>query len=408
MNRVIKIINPGKQAGGSNMLLARTALALARRHGFTLSLVDFEDGATRRAWTAEGVQFEFNAYRPGENIELKNGEVVLMGLLGAKLFTRYLRGNLNARLVTWCTAPQDPFKYIPPSYLFNSCSWSFKRTIARLFFSSHGARIARFLFDGAKRGGVIFMDAHCHEINEAMFGPGIPRCIVPICTGMPQLKPRNLVGHTGRAYWVGRVTDFKTEPLVAMTRALLEGDSPISEVVVIGDGADINKAKLRLMGLNVRWTGYLPPEQLDGELYANADFVFGHGTALLEAAKLAIPSLLVDGAYDVIPLEKLKASWLHKCPEGYVGSITNQDKLRGQALSECLESFNESSAAIGHADYRHWLASHHPDVIAEKIASVIETGNFTVSDFMTSGAATPGWFGSVIEWVKKDLFRRRY
>jgi hypothetical protein len=60
------------------------------------------------------------------------------------------------------------------------------------------------------------MDAHCHEVNEKMFGPDISPAIVPICTAVPSKGPRN-VPRTRKAYWVGRITDFKTEPFIAMT-----------------------------------------------------------------------------------------------------------------------------------------------------------------------------------------------
>jgi phosphoglycolate phosphatase-like HAD superfamily hydrolase/transcriptional regulator with XRE-family HTH domain len=136
-----------------------------------------------------------------------------------------------------------------------------------------------------RRGGVVFMDAHCHEVNEYLFGPGIPVALVPICTDAPTIGPRLRANVTGKAYWVGRITDFKTEPFIAMTKALLRPGSPIKEVVVIGDGADLSSAKERLAGLAVTWLGYVEPEKLDAELFAHADLVYGHGTALLEAAK---------------------------------------------------------------------------------------------------------------------------
>jgi hypothetical protein len=104
------VIAPGQQAGGANLLLARTAVYLARRHGFHLSLVDFEDGATRAAWLEEGITFEFSRYEVGSDIDIGRADVVMVSLLGAKLFPKRLKGNPNAKLLAWCTAPQDPFK----------------------------------------------------------------------------------------------------------------------------------------------------------------------------------------------------------------------------------------------------------------------------------------------------------
>jgi hypothetical protein len=402
------VIAPGQQAGGANLLLARTAVHLARRHGFRLSLVDFEDGATRSAWMAEGIPFEFSRYEVGGDIEIGRADVLMVSLLGAKLFPKRLKGNLSARLLAWCTAPQDPFKFLPPAYFFNDWNWPAKRIVARWIFSAQRARIADFLAEGANRGGVIFMDVHCHEVNERLFGPGIPPTIVPICTGIPEQGPRSEPTRTGKAYWVGRITDFKTEPFIAMTRGLLRSGSPIKEVVVIGDGADLQAAKGRLSGLAITWLGYVEPKKLDAELRANADLAFGHATALLEAAKLGVPSLLVDGTYDEIKSHQLRSEWLHRCPPGYVGKIAEAKDLIGRPIDECLSDLTADVSGIATADYRHWRRNHHPEVVADKLADVVRRSTYTYADFLRSRAAVPGGFGAFLEWAKEVIFRRRY
>jgi hypothetical protein len=402
------VIAPGQQAGGANLLLARTAVHLARRHGFHLSLVDFEDGATRAAWLKEGIPFEFSRYEVGGDIDIGRADVVMVSLLGAKLFPGRLKGNRSAKLVAWCTAPQDPFKFLPPAYFFNGWSWPAKRIVARWLFSAQRARIADFLVEGASRGGVVFMDVHCYEINERLFGPGIPPAIVPICTGIPDQNPRSAPTRSGKAYWVGRITDFKTEPFIAMTRELLRPGSAIKEVVVIGDGADLPAAKDRLSGLAITWLGYVDPKKLDAELRVNADLVFGHATALLEAAKLGIPSLLVDGTYDEIKAHQLRSEWLHRCLPGYVGKIAQAKDLIGRPISDCLSELNADAAGVGTADYRHWAKYHHPEVVADKLADVVRRSTYTYTDFLRSGAAIPGAFGSFLEWAKEYIFRRKY
>lgn len=406
--RRLKVICPGRQAGGANLLLARCAVRLHQRHGHELSLVDFSDGATAKAWKTEGVPFRFAPYAVGSVVEVNDDEVVLISLLGAKTLPTSIRGCLGARLLAWCTAPQDPFKFLPPAYFFNNSSWSAKKAFARWFFSAQRARIGRFLSEGARHGGVAFMDHHCHEVNDALFGPGIPGSILPICTALPSHAPRLRMTGSGKAYWVGRITDFKTESFIAMTKALLRSGSPFREVVVIGDGADLASAKRRLAGLAVSWLGYVKPENLDAELYAQADVVFGHGTALLEAAKLGIPSLLVDASYQMIPSDDLRADWLHRCPACYVGRISRPGHFIGRKIEECLAEFVADQYGIASADFRRWQDVHHPDVVADRLAGVIDQGNYTLKDFLESGAAEPGWFGAMIEWTKRNVFRRSY
>lgn len=408
MSRQLQVIAPGRQAGGANLLLARSAARLAHRHGFQLSLVDFEDGATHALWRTEGIPFDFQRYEVGGDIKIGRADVVIVSLLGAKLFPDRLKGNTAVRLLAWCTAPQDAFKFLPPAYFFNNCSWSVKAALARGVFSAHRGRIAKFLSEGASRGGVIFMDVHCHDINERLFGPGIAPAIIPICTGVTDETPRPSFPNSGKAYWVGRVTDFKTEPFIAMTRALLRPGSPIKQVVVIGDGADLEKSKERLSGLPVTWLGYVEPSRLDKELKENADIIFGHGTALLEGAKLGIPSLLVDGTYEKIKSDEVRSEWLHLCQPGYVMKICAAKELYGRPVDVCLGELNNDSERISKADYHHWKDYHHPDVIADKLAEVISHGDYTYDDFLRSGAAKPGGFGALLDWSKRAIFGRKY
>ena len=383
-------------------------LRMHQRHGCELALVDYAGGATWSLWTEAGAPFAFIEYNSRERHSLPKADLILMGLLGAKIFASKFDVSPASRFLTWCTAPQDPFKFLPPAYFFNNSSWATKKAFARIFFPAHRRRIADFLTAGARRGGVVFMDAHCHEVNQDLFGPGIPGALIPICTDIPAIGPRLRAAGTSKAYWVGRITDFKTEPFIAMTKALLRPGSPIKEVVVIGDGADLPAAKERLSGLAVTWLGYVEPEKLDAELFANADLVYGHATALLEAAKLGIPSLLVDGTYERVAADSLRAEWLHRCPAGYVGRITRADQLIGRKVEECLAEFSGGSDQLAVADHRRWQETHHPDAVADKLAEAIANGDYAVQDFLDSGAARPGWVGSAIEWTKRNIFRRRY
>jgi len=408
MNNRLLLIAPGRQAGGSNLLLARVASGLRRRHGYDLTLVDFADGFTRRSWAAEGVEFDFIPYAEGARIEAGATDVLLINLLSSKTLPERLTLAPGSRFVGWCTAPQDAFKFIPPAYFFNRAGWSFKSLLLRSFFARHRARIAHLLKDASARGGVVFMDEHCLEVNERLFGPGLSPSVVPICTGEAALGPRAVSPGTGKASWVGRVTDFKTEPMIAATKALLAPGSPVREVVIIGDGSDVARAKARLAGLPVSWRGHVSPGELDRMIYSEADLIFGHATALLEGAKLGVPSLLVDGTYERVAAEKLSVEWLHRCPAGYVGKIARPEDFVGRPVPTCLAEFQADPGAIGRAVHRRWREQHHPDVITDLLARMIRQGDYTYGDFLASGATRPGWLGGLMNWAKVRVFRRIY
>lgn len=401
------VISPGYADGGANLLMGRAAMHLAREHGHRLHLVDVAGGAVWRLWTKEGVEFTFQAYERGRNLEIDQCDTVLISLLGAKLIgTRFIIADA-VRLILWCTAPQDPFKFIPWSFFANKWAWKTRSTIASVLSRSHKRRIGDFLRTASGRGGVFFMDEHNFAVNESMFGPGITPAILPICTASPYRPPR--ASYVGRrsAYWVGRVADFKTHSLVATAKSLL-ASGKVDDVVVIGDGEDLPEARAKLDGLPVKWLGSLSVDELEKEIHEKAWIVFGHATSLLEAAKLGIPALLVDGTYDRIRASELRVEWLYRCSDGYVGAIVPVKCLTGRTATECLLEAESDYRLIAQESFERWKRSHSPKLAAGNLARAIRNGQYTVGEYLASGASRPGIIGGFLEQIKQRVFRRIY
>lgn len=406
----LTVICPGRVAGGVNLLLGRAAAELHRAHGYELRLVDFTDGAVRRLWLEDGLTFEFQEYQPGRRQSLAPTDIVLFSLLLGRLLERRFEIPPSTRLLAWSTAPQDAFKYLPLAFLFNRSSWGMKAWVARWLHRAHARRIRAFLTAGAARGGVLFMDAHNQEVAAEVFGVEAPPAIVPVCTAPAERPPRAILPPGRRAYWVGRIEDFKTEALLGFVRAVFArpGHPCFDEVVVIGDGEDLPWVRERCAGLPVVFRGHLAHSALVAEISAQASLVAGHGLSVLEAARLAVPALVVDGTYDPVPVDRFRAEWLHRCPAGHVGCILPARSLGGRPLSVCLREFQADPLALGQAGYDRWRTQHTPSAVAARLHAVLQAGGYTVGDFQATGAARPGWFGRLVDWAKENLLRRRY
>lgn len=405
--RKLCVISPGLADGGANLLMGRAAMHLSRQHGIGLHLVDVQGGAVWRLWKKEGLEFTFQAYERGHGLDVEDCDAVLLALLSAKLIGCRFRIRAATKLILWCTAPQDPFKFLPWSLLANSWSWGLRGVVSSIISPSHKRRIADFLREASARGGLYFMDQHNFEVNQLIFGQGMVPAVLPICTAAPMRPPRQGPPAKKSAYWVGRVADFKTQSLIASARAIM-AHGRAEEVVVIGDGADIEKARAELAGLPVRWLGAMSVEQLEQEIYANAWFVFGHATSLLEAAKFGIPSLLVDGTYGKLRPEDLKVEWLSRCQPGYVGAIVRPHETSGRAVVDCLMEITPSYGEISEACFARWKQTHSPDVISKNLISAFDSCDYTVGDYVRSGASRPGIMGGLLEVVKQRIFGRIY
>jgi hypothetical protein len=406
----LTVICPGRTAGGVNLLLARAAAELHRAQGVRLGLVDFADGAIRRQWLAEGIPFDFQEYLPGQRQALAPTDTVLFSLLLGRLLERRFEIPAATRLVAWSTAPQDAFKYLPTGFLFNRASWGAKRLVAHWLHRAQARHIHAFLTDGSRRGGVIFMDGPNHAAAVEVFGGGPVPAIVPVCTAAAEQAPRTMAPSGRKAYWVGRVEDFKTEALLGFVRTVfVRPEHPwFDEVVVIGDGEDLGRVRDRCAGLPVSFRGHLPMAELTAELVDQASLVAGHGLSILEAARLGVPALVVDGTYQPVVADAFRGEWLQLCPPGYVGKIAAVARLHGRPLPACLREFRADPVALGLAAHAHWQAQHTPLVVAGKLHAVLVAGSYTVGDFQASGAARPGWCGRLLDWAKENLFGRRY
>jgi len=252
------------------------------------------------------------------------------------------------------------------------------------------------------------MDEHTFEVSSAIFGHGIVKHIIPICTDEPARPRRPFFSGMRRAYWVGRVTDFKTESLIAGASALLGAISEGSaeEVVVIGAGEGMERAQAALAGKPVRWLGALTAEEMDEEIYTHAWLVFGHATSLLEAAKFGIPSLLIDATYDPVNLAEVRMEWVYRVGATYVGAIVPSDKLSGRDPRDCLDELARTPAAIGVDCHRRWLREHSPEIAASLLSEALKRSNYTAGDLLDSGATRPGVAGRMTEWAKRVIFRR--
>ena len=401
------VISPGMADGGANLLMGRAAMHLSRKHGFALHLVDMQGGAVWRLWKKEGLEFTFQAYERGQDLEVEDCDTVLLSLLPAKLIGGRFRISAATKLILWCTAPQDPFKFLPWAILATSWYWRMRGIVSSVVSPSHKRRIADFLRDASIRGGVYFMDRHNFEVNQLIFGQGMVPAVLPICTAAPMRPPRQGPPAKKSAYWVGRVADFKTQSLIASARAIV-AHGWAEEVVVIGDGPDIEKARAELGGLPVRWLGAMSVEQLEQEIYGHAWIVFGHATSLLEAAKFGIPSLLVDGTYDFIDPESLRVEWFHLCEDGYVGAIVSSSEMSGRSVTDCLHEIGTNYTQISEQCFARWHKAHSPEIASENLRLAIARCDYTAGDYLASGANRPGALGSVLETVKRRLFRRIY
>jgi hypothetical protein len=82
--------------------------------------------------------------------------------------------------------------------------------------------------------------------------------------------------------------------------------------------------------------------------------------------------------------------------------------MSGRAAAECLNEVTPSYREISEASFICWKQTFSPDIISENLISAIERCDYTVGEYVRSGASRPGALGGLLEVVKRRIFGRIY
>jgi hypothetical protein len=195
-----------------------------------------------------------------------------------------------------------------------------------------------------------------------------------------------------RVTWLGRIADFKYYPLM---RCLEDLDAlqptiglPVS-VICVG-GGDYEQALegslKNLSNLSVHNIQHIEPDVLPNFLLSNTDLLLGMGTSALEAARLGIPTLLLDASYGPLP-----ASYRYKFlyeQEGFnlASVITKEAQTMGgitlgNVFQRLIRDFSDESKKT--EDY--FSVNHEMAECAKKLADACSATRLTFKELDSTG-----------------------
>lgn len=401
-----------KVDGGTGLLFARVCSILQMKYGYELSLVDYEKGAVARYFNDNKVCYTHLVQRKASDVEPITGsyDYILSNLLSSKSHQSRIIGNDNTRVFFWMTFPADAYKWLPLSTICNGMPLWWRRLVV-YFHISQSKRIGRTLSRGMRAKGIALMDEECWRFTRELFHvEGLPN-IVPICSGVsPSLINRNLRLECPEIVWIGRLADFKTAALCNVLSAFqlhLE-KCPLGVIHIIGDGADRHMleslAPRRFANLKITFHGHLPIQEIKNFLEKKADIFIGHGTSLIEAASLGIPSLVVDPSYVVIDSNKFLARWFVNEKPGSVGRIVESvADYQGLTWPVLFAIYMKNPVRLGLLCRSQWDRFHNPYSVAERVNSDLSDGTYTLKEFREDGGSLPGIGGQLIEGIKRAV-----
>jgi glycosyltransferase involved in cell wall biosynthesis len=263
------------------------------------------------------------------------------------------------------------------------------RTVLRGF----RLRMRRFAAQLIAADALVFMDRPNLAVTRQLLGVPIPKPqFVPVAIPAVEARP----GHRKRAplrlVWVGRLADFK---VFSLKRALRDaraaagelgtpvvfdviGDGPLRHVVETGAGPG--------PGFEVRFLGDRSPAELEAHLREHADAVFAMGTSALEAARLGIPTVLLDIAYGELP-PSYTYRFLDEAQGLSLGDVIGETRRPddGRGMAETLRQVRDDSGPLAERCLAYFRGHHELGAVAETFLDALDRTTLTWSAIQSGG-----------------------
>jgi hypothetical protein len=388
---------PYRGVGGISLLFLRFAEYLQRNQLADCTLVDYKDGFMARHVTNSDVKV-LEYFDSEKEALIPDGAIAIFQAMTPWSIFPGLQFESNVRFLFWNC---HPFNLIPTLPGFRQ-PMQRSEAIAKLFFSTvlrgYASKMRRFVDLLIGSDALVLMDQANLEVTQNFLGAQIRKpAFVPVAiesnTHAPlQGTQERDFGKGLRVTWLGRITDFKYYPLVRCLEDLnaLQPvlDLPVS-VICIGEGdydQALSESLKSLPNLSVHIVSHIEPDELPRFLLSNTDLLLGMGTSALEAARLGIPTLLLDASYGPLP-PTYKYKFLYE-QEGFtLASVMLKEKAQrgGVALGGLIQRLMHNFSDESQKTRYYFAANHEMSVCASKLVDAALATRLTYSELNASG-----------------------
>lgn len=373
----IYIYNPSLRTGGTDNLMANTALILSKNKSFNIKFIDYANSPIKNYIISQSPNIEFINYKKGLVTPVEDG-ILIMTLLSMKNIEENLDIDENVKLLLWSTHPDDGLKFLSSFNIWYHLPNKIRNLIPNILHYRFKKRISIFFDIASNSFSMIWMDQDNYCNNKIFYNLKNIPLYLPITTKLPSYK----VNYSSKdyinplnIYILGRLCDFKTYPLLA----LIDHFNLINKKYVlniIGDGIMKQhlENKLKKNNIKANFLGTVNIDKLD-DLMRDADLLIGMGTSVLEGAKLGIPSVVIDASYSPVNKNQIKLSWLFETPSGYIGTFIKKKSIPSygyylQDIISMISNINDRQN-ISTKTFNHWEQHFSPNVIEVKLTEFI-------------------------------------
>ena len=210
---------------------------------------------------------------------------------------------------------------------------------------------------------------------------------------------------------MGRSVDWKMYPLKKIIEDCITISNTINiHISIVVDSIlkfekfiDINYYR-KVSKLSFSLYENMLPSELDEFLKQTSDVHFAMGTAALDAAKLGIPTILIDASYKPMPKD-YSYRWLYESVGFNIGKPLDDFSVpKGVTMLELLSNFSKKNKDIEYSkrSYDHVNCFHSVEKVVPNLVQICQSAGFRIRDAKN---LVPYYFK--LHRTLKSLFKKR-
>jgi hypothetical protein len=387
MKRHVTLFYAVRHVGGAQLLFARTVAELFARHGWSIGLVDYEDGFVRKTLSESGVSFDFIPYGGSVGPIAVRDTVLLLGLGELPEALSALAGTPETRILLWGIHPHNPLAFFRHGYLYNRLKPGWRTGAVRSLEPRRWNRVRSLFTALHTRKALAFMDGANVRYAETL-GLGVPESpFLPVPLAMKKTPEARVPTGALSVGWLGRLGKDKFNTLIAtlqLCSRYAQAQKADVEYHVIGEGPMLPELTGRIFpGVRLVLAGTLRDVALDQYLVRHVQVGFAMGTSILEIALLGIPVVVSDYSNRPIPPDALALRWASQITQYTLGEVVGDNPLRARiGIDDIMRVCKnpDENRTVGSECFSYARDHHSMERVGVLLASRLEETSFPLEE----------------------------
>lgn len=400
---------PYDEECGVPMLWLRMSRWVAERYGneFDCYVVDYPDGAMARNIT-EADKVKVYPYSDERECLFEDNAIVVLQSNNISFIFQNLKFSPKTKIFWWtlhvrCLAPV--LIPMPIGEISFKHHWIYK-TVS-VFYWGFMHRFAKLVDEMIARDALVFMDTPTFEggVTHLPMKTKSIDCFLPVPAPDydDMLKSERTQGKLN-ACWLGRLSEEKTPMLKYTIRKLSEYALKHQQKItmhVLGWGEyqeDVDNLGLENEYYTQLKTKPIKSTDINSFLLQNIDLMFAMGTSALEAAKLGVPTVMVDISYQEIDGDYIFKPIYERTGYELAHQITKADFEAGNTSFESImDLVNNHFRDFSQKSRDYFVRNHALSTVGEQLVGLLRKLDFTF-DEIDPKVMEPSWIWKY--WVK--------